>query len=246
MTNAKIIACIGANGSGKTLCAVTRYAAPALRRGKEVVANFTIEGGRKLRDHREIPELTNCLLILDEISAAFPSRGSHTMPPEIVRTLNQLRKVGVTVVWTAPSWKRADTVLREVTGRVILCRGYLGPKPKVCMDGDCTEPDCTIRRHQRRDPDGWSNQRLFRWVHYSTEMVEEFRLGTVSETQGERKARAVYKEWYWRPRDGSGPQSMYDTLEPVQLMDHLDESGNCFSCGGKRTRKACKCDKGEP
>lgn len=241
MTNAGIIGIVGANGSGKSLCAVVNYAAPALRKGKAVASNMHIEGARLVRDPTEIPELRDCLFIVDEISSAFPSRSSAAMPAEIVRTLNQLRKVNVVLVWTGPAWERADKVLREVTGRVVVARGMLGRTPRTCMNDTCEDPSCTRRSHQRKDPTGWPPHRLFLWQHYATEMVQEFKLGATSADRGEQRMRAVHRQWYLRPRDGSGPQSLYNTLEPVELFNHLDDFGNCFACGGRRPRPLCSC-----
>lgn len=260
--SAPIVGIVGGNGGGKTLCAVECYARPALERGRRVVATVEIDGAELLTSHREIPRLTDCVLLLDEITSAFPSRESGSMPAEIVRRLNQLRKVGVTVVWTAPAWERADKVLREVTNQVVVCRGMLPRYPwRSTCPPDCgtptivafegrygSKPDVRCRAHRPlRDREDWPSNRLFRWRWYSAEMLQEFSLARIGVDRGKQRDRPVRSRWYWRPSDGqSGAQGLYRTLDEVVLLDHLDTYGTCFSCGGTRRRPKCGCDRSDP
>lgn len=257
--SAPIIGIVGPNGGGKSLCAVEHYARPALERGRLVVSTMDIDGAELLRSHREIPTLRSCVLILDEISSAFPSRESSGMPAEIVRRLNQLRKVDVQVVWTAPAWERADKVLREVTNQVVLCRGMM---PRYPWESTCpaTCPTPTIlafeRRYERRlsgqvcpthkprrDRKGWPSNRLFSWRWFSAEMLQEFSLTQISHERGRARRRPQAVKWYRMPPAGTGAPSMYRTLDEVVLLDHLDTYGNCFSCGGSRRRPKCECER---
>lgn len=226
-----IHASVGPNGSGKSLFAVESFVRPALERGRPVVSTCWIDGGWALETPKQLPYIANCVLLLDEINSCFPSRESRTMPAEIGRLLNQLRKVGVIVVWTGPSWDRADKVLREVTQQVTLCRGLLGP-PAKDEDG-------------KRDPLGWRSHRLFSWKTYDVQELPEFSLGLVQMDRGKNRLRPKNTRMYWRKKDGSGAQSMYRTMDPVMLLDHLDETGNCFTCGGYKSRKRCSCKPGQ-
>jgi hypothetical protein len=211
---APIRAFVGLNGAGKTLAAVELCAIPAIERGRPVVSNFKInhELWQPLRSWRMIPELRGATLIIDEVTAALPSRQSQSLPAELARVLNQLRKVDVEVAWTGPTWARADKMLREVTGLVTVCRGYFP---------------------ERESPTAWRPNRLFRWTTYAGEDFDEFTFSA------EKKLKAVSRQWYYRPKHEA--QNLYDTLAAVDLLDHLDFTSVCPNCDGARRRHQCKC-----
>jgi len=222
---APITAFVGLNGSGKTLAMVERLALPAFARGTAVVGNFTIAHPlwRPLGSWRNIEGLRDCVLLLDEITAALPARQSQSLPAELARKLNQLRKVDVVVGWTAPTWARADKMLREVTGAVTVCRGMIPDRWQRDANGDKTE----------RVTSAWKPNRLFRWVTYAGEDFDEFTFSA------QKKLKPVNRQWYWRPSHETF--KMYDTLGQVDLLDHLDHTGTCPVCDGSRTRHRCKC-----
>jgi len=210
---APIQAFVGLNGGGKTLAAVEYCAMPAIKAGRRVVSNFEIKSDlwEPLESWRQIPDLRGCVLIVDEITAALPSRQSQSLPAELARVLNQLRKVDVEVAWTAPSWARADKMLREVTGSVTVCKGMF------------PEDNGTA----------WPSNRLFRWVTFSAEDFDEFTFSA------QIKLRPMRRKWYLRKRHEA--HKMYDTLASVMLLDHLDYTSVCPLCDGARRRHVCKC-----
>jgi Zonular occludens toxin (Zot) len=222
---AHIRAFVGLNGGGKTLAAVELCALPALKAGRPVVSNFKIKHDLwvPLRSWRHIPELRNCTLIIDEVTAALPARQSQSLPAELARVLNQLRKVDVEVAWTGPNWARADKMLREVTGSVTVCRGSM--------------PDRWVRDDQgeklERHSGPWQPNRMFRWTTYAGEDFDEFTFSA------QTKLRPVAKRWYWRPKHEA--HRLYETLDAVELLDHLDFTSVCPLCDGSRKRHVCKC-----
>lgn len=239
-----IRAFVGPNGSGKTLAAVALTAVPAWANGIPVVSNITLDPARlgydprlyvPLETWRQIPKLHDSVLLLDEIQATFPSRESNKMPAELSRMLNQLRKPNVQLVLTAPAWSRADIVIRECVQYVTLCRGYLpdryvreptpGLFPPIAKDDD--------GRRLRVETTGWLPNRLFRFVTYDATQFDEFTLGKAA------KLKAISRRWYWRQKRAHF--LAYSTTEQVQLLDHLDEFGTCWKCGGTRRRPACSC-----
>ncbi len=222
---APINACVGLNGGGKTLAAVEMGAVPALKRGRQVVSNFTIHHDLwvPLRTWRQIPELRDCVLIIDEVTAALPSRQSQSLPAELARVLNQLRKVDVEVWWTGPTWARADKMLREVTGRVTVCKGMFPDRWERDDQG------AKLGKVER----AWRPNRLFRWVSYAGEDFDEFTFSA------EKKLKAVDRRWYWRPKHEA--HRLYDTLAAVELLDHLDFTSVCPNCDGARRRHQCRC-----
>lgn len=259
MRRSGISAWVGKNGSGKTLAMMEDLVLPALAKGVPVVSTMTVfasaddavcpgagcacrsfdDGGdgtkhyrvrrlhplwRPLESWRSILHLEGCVLALDEISSAFGARESAKMPFQVAARLQQLRKHRVRVGWTAPSWKRADVVLREVSTTVTECRGRFG---KVNRDAGGDE---------------WVENRLFRFSTFDCGDFEEFSLqdATAQRRGGKRSLKPLDARWYWRTRHEA--HLLYDTHEPVQLLDHLDEYGTCVECGGSRRRPTCRCD----
>lgn len=175
------------------------------------------------------------LVVLDEITACLPSRSYSSMPTQLQRVLNQLRKQDTTLVWTAPNWARCDVLLREVTQLVTVCRGY-------APDLYYREPVRAFRPAPLRNEQGeklrvqgaWKPRRLFQWKTYDAVDFEEFT------ADDQVRIRPVARRWYWRPAHVA--QFVYETLESVQLLDHLDDLGICIGCNGKRKQRSCTCN----
>jgi hypothetical protein len=136
-----IHAFVGFNGSGKTLMALELCVVPALIEGRPVLTNIPLyvervpwlhARGSRVEVLRELSQLLGpepgTVVLLDEIATVFPSRSWSSMPGQIHAALQQLRKLGVTLAWTAPSWQRADVTLREITLEVTQCKGLLKRK----------------------------------------------------------------------------------------------------------------------
>jgi hypothetical protein len=123
-----LVGFIGANGEGKSLVAVTECIAD-MRRGRGVLSTLPIacEYGESepLVSLRQLLMARDVTVLLDEVSVLFSSRETGALPGEMVRFLQTLRHSGVTVRWTAPAWKRADVLLREVTQVVVGVRGLV-------------------------------------------------------------------------------------------------------------------------
>ncbi|MCC7078685.1 MAG: hypothetical protein IT198_16330 [Acidimicrobiia bacterium] len=229
---APITAYVGLNGHGKTLAMVVDLVRLAEATDRAIVSNFPIytgDGTRRrhplwepLATWRQIPDLHDSVLLLDEITACIPSRQSMSLPAGLARTLNQLRKVNVTLGWTAPSWARADVILREVTQVVVHCRGLVPGRWIQGLDGE---------RH--RAVPGWAPRRVFWWREYDAYEFEDF-TRHVRERLRPRRHRLYVRPWH---RD----HLMYETGAEVHLLDHLDDVGVCVVCGGSRRRARCTC-----
>lgn len=160
----------GVNGAGKTLLAVSSAIAD-MRRGRVVYSTVPIrwvdpENGvvyesRPIRSLRELLELRDCTVLLDEVSVIFSSRTSQSLPAEVVAFLQTLRHKGITVRWTAPGWMRCDNLLRQSTQAVVnvtpvirRSNGSPWPTPLLSLAGvlDTTtgETDATPTRVLRR------------------------------------------------------------------------------------------------
>lgn len=240
MTDHSVTAIIGANGDGKTLCATAKHAMPSLRRGRPVVANYTINHplARMLNSYHEIAQLRHCTLILDEISSAFPSRQAMSLPPDLVRLLHQMRKPDVDVVWTAVNWSRADSVLREATNNVTICKGKLNDKwqreneiPPFYQPNPKRKTDDNGKPLRRTET--WKANRLFTWKTYDARAFDEFSIHVMKTLRPQQTDR------YWRPWHDD--DWMYDTMQEVPMLDNMDDIGPCPNCGGTRRRPACHC-----
>lgn len=183
-----------------------------------------------------------CVVVFDEIGACFPSRSFSTLPPEVARKLNQLRKADVTLAWTAPSWKRCDTILRECTISVTLCKGLWNDRYERRNDRHSLFPralrDDAGRRIKVKSD--WLPHRVFLWRTFDAQAFEEF---STDKVEGE-KLRPVSSDWYWRSRHDA--HRGYRTLESVNLLDHVDEFGVCMTCRGNRKRPPCSCSDSGP
>lgn len=256
-----IHAAVGFNGSGKTLAVVEKYVLPALKSGRAVVGNVRIGPSnsvdwhplaRPLESWREVPALRDCVLVLDEITAVLPSRQSSSLPPEFQRILNQLRKRDVELCWTAPNWARADRILREVTTDVIYCRSFGSDRfvrapgqkrvfPRAARYDENGTYDAGGELNVLHGkpgarvayPRGARPRRLFRWVTYRADDFEEFSVNAAM------KLHPKERRFYWRSSHEA--HELYDTLQAVSLLDHLDDVGACVICGGKRERPRCRC-----
>lgn len=230
-----ISAYIGGNGEGKSLSAVKWEVLPWLAKGRPVLSNTPIFASA---DDADLPwqerkvhplfiplvswrqlsfPLDRVLIFLDEISSMFDSRESARMPAQISTRFQQLRKGDNAVVWTAPDWDACDKRLRRVTRSVTFCRGSWS----VPVEG--------------RE---WRSNRKIRNSRYDVRRYEEFSL-TQAQSTRTGTIKPDFKRSYWRTRDQA--QFFYDTLAPVELLDHLDEGGRCVDCGGRRPTLKCEC-----
>lgn len=222
---ATIHAYIGANGSGKTL-AMVHDTIHSLRNGRTVLSTVKLldpATGEKhpnyirLTDWDQMLEAEHCDVLFDEVLGIASSRSSQGMPVQVVVLLNQLRRRDIVLRWTAPAWSRADLVIRECTQAVTVCRGMLS-KAAAPVPG---EPD--IR--------GWRQKRLFHWTTYP---ADDFATWTDSK---ESRLKPDCSSWMW------GPSSMafrsYNTLDAVERVGSILDTGNCAYCGGHVARKKC-------
>jgi hypothetical protein len=224
---ASIHAYIGANGSGKS-AAMVHDSIASLQNGRTVLSTVKLldpvtgeahPNYVRLTDWDQMLEAEHCDVLFDEVLGIASSRASQGMPVQVVVLLNQLRRRDIALRWSAPAWSRADVVIRECTQAVTVCRGYLAKAPKQVAGA----PDVS----------GWRPKRLFSWSTYN---AEDF--ATWSDSK-EDKLQTLGRSWMW------GPTSMafrsYNTLDSVERVGEILDTGNCAYCGGHRARKKCSC-----
>jgi hypothetical protein len=258
-----IHAFIGPNGSSKTYCAVHMRAVPAFLQGREVCANLeldpTVVGASPdlfvpLESWRQVSTLRDSVLVLDEISSVLPSRQAQSVPADLLRRLNQLRKVGVSIVWTAPSWARCDVALREVTQGVTVCRSRVAdrwqrvpgtaklpwrPFGERVRWTEALKAEFGVENPRRPyvpSRVGWEPRAFFTWCTYDAREWDEFTFSKAAQVNPKNVMH------HWRPSHST--ERVYKTMEEVEMLDHLADTGVCLVCNGTRRRRSCECADG--
>lgn len=220
-----IHAYIGANGSGKTL-AMVNDTIPSLDAGRPVYSTVPLyddatgelhPGYRPFEDWRQLLEAQSADFLIDEVVAVASSRDSSSMHLEVQRRLNQLRKSDVVLRWTAPAWRRADIIIREVTIAVTQCQGMFTARAVP----DPITGDIPL----------WSPRQLFRFRSFDMQAFDEWSSG-----KGD-KVRADVKQWFLGP--GSRAFNTYRTLDPVATIPPYDPT-RCEVCDLPAARKTCR------
>lgn len=224
----------GSNGGGKTMCAVFD-SLPTLAAGRPIVSTCRIldpvTGDPHplwvpLDDFRLILELDHCDVILDEVTGVASSRESAGLPAAVANHLNQLRKGDVTLRWTTPNWRRADTIIREVTQGLTTCIGLV-PKPESVVSDDGL-----VRR--------WKQRRLFSWKTYDAQRFDEWSAAKERSSSKQHRLRPVARQLFWGP--GDVVQDCYDTYEVALTLGVVSDRGLCTDCGGARAARKCQCE----
>lgn len=220
-----IHAYVGANGHGKSL-AMMHDTKLSMDRGRPILSTVRVldpSTGDTYRNYIQLRTWSQLLdfrggdVLFDEVLGIAAAESGKQLPKQVQLLLNQLRRRDILLRWTAPSWSRANIVLREVTQAVTVCRGYM---PVYDNRGD--------------DSRLWGMNRLFRWTTYDAFDFTAWTDGTEGKLKGKANA------WVWRP--GSFAESAYDTFDSVDNVDSGE--GYCFRCGGNRPKlelAPCSC-----
>lgn len=216
-----ISAYVGTNGGGKTL-AMVHDTLPSVLSGRDVFTTvpITIDGVipsnvHVLSEWSQILNARHADILLDEVSAICSSRDTDALPPQVATLLQQLRKRDLVLRWTAPSWQRADRILRETTKVITICRGFFPHKV---------------------DDSHWSSNRLFRWSTYDASDYTDF----ASLASTKRRLKALQSSWYLLTSKRCAPRC-YNTYGSVHTIGTVLMSGRCAVCGGRRRVPECTC-----
>jgi hypothetical protein len=168
------------------------------------------------------PVFRDGAVLLDEVAGVASSRESGTLPFQVARDLQQLRKRKVSLSFTAPSFARTEKIIRECTRLIVHARGSL----PVRVDTGVTDVS-------------WRRNRLTRWRAYDGEAFDSFTNASVSQEKQSTRPQPISAQWFWIP--GSDAAAAYDSADDVLSLGWANESGMCLSCGGKRTISRCNC-----
>lgn len=217
-----IAAYVGSNGSGKTLCMV-HDTLPSIVQGRKIYTTVPLhypdgsipENVEILHEWKQILHAQHADILLDEVSAIVSARDSESLPPQMATLLQQLRKRDLVLRWTAPSWMRADKILRETTKLMTICTGYISTRMPDSM---------------------WRSNVLFHWKSFDASDYSDF----ASTDSSRRRLKCLQASWYVRTH-GCAAQC-YDTLAEVSTLGTVLMSGRCAVCGGRRRVPECTCN----
>jgi len=217
-----IHAYIGENGGGKSL-AMVHDTLPSLAAGRRVLSTVRLldpatgephASYERLTDWGQILDAEHCDVLFDEVVGIASARESQGLPVQVANLLVQLRRRDVVLRWSAPAWARADKIIRETTQAVTLCKGHLGKR-----DSD--------------SPRMWAQKRLFKWRTFDAFAFDQMTTGQIDKQPSSSVA------WFWGPR--SLAFSSYDTLDAVERVGDVLDSGRCVHCGGRKVIPRCSC-----
>jgi len=110
----------GLPGSGKTYW-LTKLGLEAMKNGRPVWANFTLEGAIRFSDLKEVFGVRKGVVLVDEINLVCPSRWWNRFPPHLAYFWSQTRKFELDIYWTAQHVDRVDKIIREISNWVWTC-----------------------------------------------------------------------------------------------------------------------------
>ena len=217
-----ISAYVGSNGSGKTLCMV-HDPLPSLMAGRDIYTTVPItypDGTMPpnvhiLTEWSQILNASHADILLDEVSAICSSRDTEALPPQIATLLQQLRKRDLVLRWTAPSWQRADRILRETTKIITICHGHF--------------PHRVAGSH-------WSSNSFFFFRTFDASDYTDF--SSLQSTA--KRLKSLQTSCYLLSKRHLAPDC-YDTLGQVHTIGTVLMSGRCAVCGGRRRVPDCSC-----
>lgn len=169
---------------------------------------------RRLTEWKQLMEFERGDVLLDDVAGVASSRQSSGMPAAIEKLLQKLRHDDIVLRWTAPSWSRADIVIRETTQAVTVAEGS---RP------DRTEDDDRL----------WRRNRQFEWTTYDAKLFTDWSEGKIE------KAKRLSFQRFYAP--GSDAFKAYDSLGGVDTITSVTDAGRCVDCGGTRRAPACTC-----
>lgn len=107
----------GLPGSGKTYF-LARLGLAEIKKGRDVYANFKLDGAKPYTDLKQVFELRNGLILIDEINLLCPSRWWDRFPPQLAYHWSQTRKSQLDVWWSSQHIDRVDKIVREISNWV--------------------------------------------------------------------------------------------------------------------------------
>lgn len=135
---------VGMNGGGKSALLVTTGIQQARRHGVPIYSNIWIDPDKagvpvhRLAGLLDIMDISEGIVIMDDIASVAPARETNAAPPEIVMRLASLRHRDAMLLWSAPVLEDVDVKIRRVTQSVIALKGLMTRKREGQLWKDTT------------------------------------------------------------------------------------------------------------
>lgn len=101
-------------GAGKTYL-MMRKGLKYMKKGRQVYANFPLEGAVQFKQLTEVFEVSNAVILIDEAGLVLPAQAWKDIPHEVMSYWCQHRHQGVELYYTCQNFKQVANGLRMVT-----------------------------------------------------------------------------------------------------------------------------------
>lgn len=116
-----VVGYVGFPRSGKTYQA-TAALLEQIKQGRRAFANYDVKGAHRFTELQDILLIEDADINIDEINLICPSRYFQKLPPSVASYWAQSGKGGLTMRWTAQDLARVDTIVREITEYIWVCK----------------------------------------------------------------------------------------------------------------------------
>lgn len=116
-----VVGYVGFPRSGKTYRATTALL-ETIKQGRRAFANYDVKGAHRFTELQDILLIEDADINIDEINLICPSRYFQKLPPSVASYWAQSGKAGNTIRWTAQDLARVDTIVREITEYIWVCK----------------------------------------------------------------------------------------------------------------------------
>jgi hypothetical protein len=108
---------VGLPGSGKTYW-LSFLGLKAMKKGRKVYSNYKLEGAIPYFDLKDVQNVRNGVILVDEINLICPSRWWDKFPTYLAYWWSQTRKNELDVYWTSQHQDRVDKIVKEITNYI--------------------------------------------------------------------------------------------------------------------------------
>lgn len=113
-----IIAYTGLPGSGKTYSLAKDCHNEQIKRHRDIYANFALKGAHYFSDIRQILNVEQGIIAIDEMNTLCPASKWQQLPISYVNLWTQSRKNGIDLWFTTQNFRRVVSSIRDVTNYV--------------------------------------------------------------------------------------------------------------------------------
>lgn len=154
---------VGLPGSGKTYY-LACLGLKAIKKGRKVYANFKLDGATYFKDLMDMIDVTEGVILVDEINLVCPSRWWDKFPPKLAYWWSQTRKSVLDVYWTSQHQDRVDKIVKEITNFIWQIRKF----PFNFRVASCYLPEQIAKAKRENFGTVFFHLSSKVWVHFNT------------------------------------------------------------------------------